>query len=437
MAGRTLAMLLLVFAVSFMDRQLLAILIEPIRQELAFSDTAAGFLYGFTFVVFYTVLGIPIARVADRSSRSRIIIWSLGLFSAMTAVCAWAGSYWYLLLARVGVAVGEAGTGPASHSIIADLYPLERRSFAMAIFALGPHLGILLGFLVGGFVGAAFGWRTPFLVAGIAGLAMTALCAYAVKEPERRNVRGDVAGDSRGASIFDVVRSVWRQISMRHLFIGCAVLDVAVSGLIAWLPAFLMRAHGLTLDVTGMLLALVFGVFGAAGTLLGGWLADRLGARVPAWRLRATVIVLLLAAPVWAVAITVDEKAFALVALMLAGTFIAFYLGPVFAMVQSLAAPHRRAVTVSLLLFVVNLVGMGIGPYAVGVMSDAWSAEYGSQSLRPALMIVPPMFLWGAAHLAIAARALAADLQGASAEAAAPESRADAPPADNVGANFR
>lgn len=169
MAGRTLAILLLVFAVSFMDRQLLAILIEPIRKELAFSDAAAGLLYGFTFVVFYTVLGIPIARAADRSNRVRIIIWSLALFSALTAVCAWAGSYWHLLLARIGVGVGEAGTGPASHSLIADLYPLERRATAMGIFAMGPHLGILMGFLVGGFVGEAFGWRAPFLVAGLAG----------------------------------------------------------------------------------------------------------------------------------------------------------------------------------------------------------------------------------------------------------------------------
>lgn len=413
MAGRMLAILLLVFAVNFMDRQLLAILIEPIRQELGFSDAAAGLLYGFTFVVFYTLLGIPIARAADRSNRSRIIIVSLALFSAMTAVCAWAGSYWHLLLARIGVGVGEAGTNPASHSIIADLYPLARRGTAMGIFAMGPHLGILLGFLVGGFVGEAFGWRAPFLVAGLAGLAVVALCAYVLKEPERRDL-GRTPAPAGGAAVLDAVRAVWRQKSMRHLFIGCAVFDVAGAALVAWLPAFLMRGHGLTLSMTGALLAMVLGALGAGGTMLGGWLADRLGARAAGWRLRAPAIVTLLMAPVWAVAITADSNAIALGALTLGGALISFHVGPAFAMVQSLAAPHRRAVTASLLLFVANLAGVGVGPYVVGALSDAWLAEHGTDSLRLGLLIVPPLFLWAAAHFSEAARALPTDLRIAS-----------------------
>jgi predicted MFS family arabinose efflux permease len=435
-AGRTLAILLLVFAVNFMDRQLLAILIEPIREELGFSDTAAGLLYGSTFVVFYTVLGIPIARAADRSNRSRIIIWSLVLFSAMTSVCAWAGSYWHLLLARIGVGVGEAGTGPASHSIIADLYPLERRATAMGIFAMGPHLGILLGFSIGGFVGQAFGWRTPFLVAGVAGLAMTAVCAYVMKEPERRDADAG-GGHARTATVFDAVRAVWRQRSLRHLFIACTVLEVAVASLVAWLPAFLMRAHGLKLSTTGALLAVVLGLFAAGGTLLGGWLSDRLGARAPAWRLRTTAIVVLLMAPVWALAIAADDDAIALVALIIAGALISFHLGPTFALVQSLTAPRMRALTASLLLFLANLVGVGIGPYLVGTLSDAWLAEYGSNSLRLALMIVPPLFLWAAAHFTVAACWLAADLQNASAASVARSDPGDAVPVDHAGAHFR
>ena len=158
-----------------MDRQLLAILIEPIRTELGFSDAAAGLLYGFTFVVFYTVLGIPIARAADRSNRSRIIIRSLALFSAMTAACAWAGSYWHLLLARIGVGVGEAGTGPASHSIIADFIRSNGGASRWQSSLRVRNVGILLAFLVGGFVGEAFGWRMPFLIAGVAGLALSVL----------------------------------------------------------------------------------------------------------------------------------------------------------------------------------------------------------------------------------------------------------------------
>lgn len=422
MAGRTLAILLLVFAVNFMDRQLLAILIEPIRQELGFSDAAAGLLYGFTFVVFYTMLGIPIARAADRSNRSRIIIASLALFSAMTAICAWAGSYWHLLLARIGVGVGEAGTNPASHSIIADLYPLERRATAMGIFAMGPHLGVLLGFLVGGFVGQAFGWRAPFLVAGLAGLAVAALCAYALKEPERTDV-GRAPVQAGAAAVLDAARAVWRQKSMRHVFIGCAVFDVAGAALVAWLPAFLMRAHGLTLSMTGALLALVLGVFGAGGTLLGGWLADRLGVRAAGWRLGVPAIVTLLMAPVWAAAVTSDSNAVALAALTVGGALFSFHVGPAFAMVQSLAAPHQRAVTASLLLFIANLVGVGVGPYVVGALSDASLAQHGVDSLRLGLMIVPPLFLWAAAHFSAAARALPADLSNRARSPESAESR--------------
>ncbi len=434
MAGRMLAMLLAVYTLNFMDRQLLAILIEPIRTELGFSDAAAGLLYGFTFVLFYTVLGIPIARAADRSNRSRIIIRSLALFSAMTAACAWAGSYWHLLLARIGVGVGEAGTGPASHSIIADLYPLERRSFAMAVFATGPNIGILLAFLVGGFVGEAFGWRMPFLIAGIAGLALSVLGAYTMKEPERTII--DRASGARRGSVVDAVRAVWRQPSMRHLFIGITVLEAGIAGLLAWLPAFLMRAHGLNLSVTGALLAFVLGALGAGGALLGGRMADRLGVRQSAWRLKAPAIVILLAAAVWALALTTSDDMTALAALVLAGTFISFHFGPVFAMVQSLTAPHMRAVTASLLVFVANLVGVGIGPYAVGAISDANLAEHGADSLRMGLLIVPPLYLWAAAHFYVAARTLAADLSNASATAA---SAAETPHAtsNDVGAHFR
>ena len=331
-------------------------------------------------------------------------------------MCALATSYWHLVLARIGVGIGEAGTNPASHSIIADLYPLERRSFAMGIFAMGPHLGILTGFVIGGFVGEAFGWRAPFLVAGIAGLAMTALCVYIVKEPGRTPTQAAI-DKAPAAAVFAAARPVWRQRSLRHLFIGGTVLEVGVSGLVAWLPAFLMRAHDLSLSTTGALLAFVLGALGAAGTLLGGWTADRLGARDPAWRLRAPAVVMIMAALVWALALTADNDATALVALMLAGALISFHLGPTFAMVQSLTAPHMRALTASLLLFVANLVGVGVGPYVVGALSDATVAEQGANSLRLGLLIVPPLFLWAAVHFNLAARALATDLSNASADA--------------------
>ena len=169
------------FALNFMDRQILAVLAEPIKRDLALSDTQLGLLYGLAFAVFYSTLGIPLARLADRFDRARILTWSVALFSLMTALCGVAASYWQLLLARIGVGVGEAGTNPPSHSMIADLYPVDRRSTAMAIFALGPCLGVLLGFLVGGWLGQILGWRAAFLVAGVAGLVVAAAAHLAAQ----------------------------------------------------------------------------------------------------------------------------------------------------------------------------------------------------------------------------------------------------------------
>jgi predicted MFS family arabinose efflux permease len=414
-ARRTLVILLLVFAVSYMDRQLLAILIEPIKRDLGMSDSAAGLLYGFTFVVFYSTLGIPIARLADRSKRTLIITASLALFSAMTAATAWAGTYVQLLLARIGVGIGEAGTNPASHSMIADLYPVERRSTAMGVFALGPHVGLLLGFPVGGFLGQLLGWRTVFLIAGAAGLAMAAVASLVLEEPTRAHARD---GTEHRISSFDAVRTLWRSRALRHLFCGGTIANIAVSALLAWLPAFLMRSHGMSLSAAGVLLALVLGVLGGGGTLLGGWLADRLGTDKPAWRMRSIALVLVIVAACWTIAFAVTEKGVALLALAIAGGLIGFNIGPSFAMVQSLAPADMRAFAAALLLFAVNLVGLGIGPLAVGLISDAWTTQYGSDSLRSGLMIAPPLLLWGALHYEAAARHIATELHAAAAPSA-------------------
>lgn len=408
-ARRTLLVLLLIYAISCMDRQLVAILIEPIKQEFALTDTAAGLLYGLAFAVFFSLLGIPIARLADRANRSRIITLSLVLFSAMTAVSAWAIAYWQLVLARIGTGIGEAGTSPSSHSIIADLYPVERRGTAMAVFATGLHLGILLGFLVGGFLGQAFGWRAAFLIAGVAGLLTAGIATWAVQEPVRTH-SGAGAMQTHRATVPQALSALWQSRSMRHLFAGATVATFAIAALLAWLPAFLMRSHGLSLSTTGVLLAFVTGVLGACGTLVGGSLADRLGARSPAWRLRSIVVAFLVAAPCWAIAIIAKNSAIALPAFMLAGAMFAFHVGPSLAAVQTLARSDMRAFAASLLIFLANLVGVGLGPLVVGLLSDAWLGKYGPESLRMALLTIPPLFVWAAVHYEAAARALAADL---------------------------
>lgn len=414
MSGRVLAVLALVFAVNFMDRQLLAILIEPIKRDLGISDAAAGALYGLTFAVFYSVVGVPIAWWADRVNRSRLIIAALVLFSAMTALSGFAVTYWQLLLARIGVGVGEAGTNPPSHSIIADLYPVERRSTAMSIFTLGPHVGVALAFLFGGVIAQGFGWRAVFWVAGAMSLLVAVVAVFTLHEPARTARRDDTL---RPTSAAEALRAVIDSPSMRHLFAGAALVTIATAALLAWLPAFLVRVHGLSLSATGAWLAFAIGGLGGFGLVLGGWSADRLGASNPAWRLRVTVLAGLIAAPVWGVAIMAGSLTLTLVAIMIGGALFACHVGPTFAMVQTLARPDARAFTASLLLGLINLVGVGIGPMAVGLLSDAWSDEYGAGSLRIGLMIAPPLWLWAVLHYEAAARRIAPELRNASIEA--------------------
>jgi predicted MFS family arabinose efflux permease len=404
----TLAVLLSVFAVNFTDRQLLAILIEPIKLDLTLSDTQVGLLYGFSFAVLYTTAGLPIAIFADRANRARIINWSLVFFSLMTVACGLAAGYWQLLTARIGVAIGEAGTNPPSHSMISDLYPVGQRSTAMAIFALGPHIGILLGFLIGGWVGQLWGWRAAFVVAGVAGLLFAILSFGLLQEPLRSRADGVTVAQAPPART--VLQSLFRHASARHLFAGAGIFSVASYAVVGWLPSFLIRGHGFSAGAAGSILALVLGVVGGGGTVLGGLFADRLGARNAAWRLRTVAIALLVMSPCWAMVFLEIRTTAMLVVLFIPGALLGFYLGPTFAMVQSLAEPTFRATAAALLLLVINLVGLGLGPLAVGLLSDALQPNLGPDSLSFALLLVPPVCIWAAYHFHAAACTIDGDL---------------------------
>jgi predicted MFS family arabinose efflux permease len=403
LAHRAVSILLIVFAVNYMDRQLLAIFAEPIKRDLGLSDTQVAVLYGVSFALFYAFIGLPIARLADRGNRARIITWSLVLFSAMTGLCGLAGNYWHLLLARIGVGIGESGTGPASHSLIADLYPPGRRSTAMAFFSLGPHLGIVLAFLIGGSLAEIFGWRHVFLIAASAGIALAAAAKLMLKEPSRTS-------GSEVVAPWEACRELWRQRSLRHLIAGAAVITAADYALLGWLPTYLIRSHGLTLGETGTVLALVVGVGGGIGVVLSGLIADHLGGRDDAWRLRVVAVAWVISAPLWLIVFTQQSVVLMYSALVLAGSMIAFHMGPTFATVQSLVAPNARAFAASLLLLIANLTGLGLGPVIVGMLSDAGHSRFGAESLRVALLIVPPLYAWSAYHYYAATRTLARDL---------------------------
>lgn len=403
-----------------MDRQILAILIEPIQRDLQLSDGQAGMLYGLAFAVFYSVLGIPIARWADRSDRRRIIVGSAALFSVMTAACGMAAGFVPLLLARIGVAIGEAGTGPPSHAIIADLYPVERRSTAMAVFSLGPHIGIVLGLALGGLSVQWLGWREAFLLAGTISLVVALLALGALKDSPRRQVQPET---SHQIPVAAIIGQLWRYRSIRHVTVGSTVASIAVSALMGWLPTFLMRSHHFSPADAGLLLALVLGVLGGMGTVASGLIADRVGQRQGRARLDSVAAGMLLSAPCWGIAFASNDFAIASSGLALGGALIAFHLGPTFAMVQSLVVREGRALAAALLLFVANLVGVGVGPLLVGAVSDHLAMTHQAESLRVALLGVLPLHLWAACHYHAAARTLENDLRVATVAAGDPACR--------------
>ncbi len=403
-APAMLAILVAVFAANYMDRQILAILIEPIRQDLRMSDTQAALLYGFAFALFYSLLGIPIARLADRSSRVRILAGSAALFGTMTLACGFAASYWQLLATRIGVAVGEAGTTPPSQSLIADLYPLQRLTTAMAVFTIGPHVGMLLSFALGGVLAQALGWRMTFIVAGCLSLTVAILARFVLREPPRRSAPDD------SVNIREVTIALWRRPSIRHLVLGATIANAAVSIALGWTPSLLIRSYHFDVADAGVLLAAIFGIGGAAGTVLGGLLADRLGRRHPGARLQSVAVGLLIIVPAWAIALGSTHIGLAVAGMTVAGTLIALHAAPTFAMVQSLAPRGGGALAAALVLLVVNLIGAGLGPLLIGVVSDRLAGVHGTDSLRLAMFVLLPIYLWAAWHYTAAARTIADDL---------------------------
>ncbi len=404
--GHTLAILTAIFTISFMDRQILAILFEPLKREFELTDTQLGLLSGPAFVLFYTALGIPVALWADRGNRSRIIGLALVVFSTMTVLCGLAASFWQLLLARIGVAVGEAGTNPPSQSIIAELYGPEERTAAMGWFSLGPHLGLLLGLLLGGWLGQWYGWRAALWTAGAIGIACAVMVRVSLHEPPRDLSGGPPAKSP--ATLREGCGFILSHHALRHLYVGGSLLSFVAYGLVTWLPSFLMRTHGLTTGQAGTAVAVMMGIFGAVGTLAGSRLTNRLARAGIHWKARAPALGAMAMLLFVVGGILADNLAAALICLGIASIGIVWFLPPTFALVQDLTDPRMRALAAALLLFVGNLVGLGLGSQLIGLLSDALAPRLGPDALRHALLLVVPIGLWGAYHYLRAARAVTA-----------------------------
>lgn len=410
-----LGVLLLAYISSYVDRQIMGVLLEPIRLEFGLTDTQMGFLGGIAFGVFYATLGIPIAFLADRWNRRNIISIAVAIWSLMTVACAFVTGFWTLALARVGVGIGEAGSSPPSHSMIADLYPENKRAGALAIYALGVYIGIMLGFLVGAYVATEWGWRAAFIVVGAPGLLIALLVRFTLIEPPRGHSDGLAPSDagsidwqSAKAQVREAFAHLWRDPVSRHVVLGVTLISFVGYGGAYWGAAFFMRSHGLTVFEVGVYLAGVIGIAGVIGALVGGRLADRLGERDPRWKLWVVAAAKIAATPLILWFFLEFDSTRALIIYIPTVLLGAFYLGPSFAMIQTRAPVKMRALCSAIMLFILNIIGLGLGPQAVGILSDALAPVAGAESLRYALLILSLANVWGAVHYYYAGKHLKA-----------------------------
>lgn len=404
-----LALLVVVYTFNFIDRQILSILIQPIKEELGLSDTAMGLLTGFAFAAFYATLGIPIARYADRGNRRNLIALALAVWSFMTAISGLAQNFWHMLIARIGVGVGEAGCSPPAHSMISDLYPAHQRATALGIYSLGIPVGIMFGLFAGGWINEFFGWRMAFFVVGLPGIALAILVRFAIQEPERGKAEGRVASETQ-PSIGETLQYLLKKKSFLHLAFAAALSAFVGYGVVTWVPTFLIRSYGLGTGEIGTWFGLILGIPGGIGIALGGYLADKFGAKDTRWYLWTTAVALIIATP-FSFAIYLSTSAeIAFIAMILPILLGNFYQATTFSQTQGLVELKMRAVAAGILLFIINIIGLGLGPTFVGIVTDILTPMFGNEALRYSLLGFSLINLWAAFHYYVAGRHLKDDL---------------------------
>ena len=408
-----LGLLTVVYTFNFVDRQLLSILQESIKADLLLSDQQLGLLTGFAFALFYTLAGIPIARYADRNNRRNVVAIAIALWSFMTAISGLVQNYLQLLLARIGVGVGEAGGSPPAHSMISDIFPPERRASALAFYSMGINFGILFGFLAGGWLNEFFDWRVAFFVVGAPGIVVALFVRYTLREPIRGLMedRQDVATDTPFPK---VLKLLWSRLSFRHLAIGGALNAFAGYSSSNWTASFMIRSHDMSTGELGTWLALIMGVGGAIGVFWGSYIAERLAKFDVRWYMWMPTITGMICVPFMIATYVVEGAYTALIVSIVPGILFNVYLGNSLAMTHALVGLRMRAVASAILFFLINLIGMGLGPWGVGLLSDMLSAELGNDSLRYAMLyLLPAAMGWSAVHFLLASRTLQKDLEAA------------------------
>jgi predicted MFS family arabinose efflux permease len=395
-----LAMLFLVGTINFVDRQLLSVLVEPIRAEMEFSDTEFGLLTGLAFALFYAAMGVPVAMVADRWNRIRLIGAACMVWSAFTAACGMATSFLQLAAMRFGVGSGEAGGTAPSLSVIADYFPPDRRPLAIGLFTLNGPFGVFVGASFGAYAAATIGWRGAFIVVGLIGVIVAPLLVWLVREPTRGQMDAQAPADKALPFRENLAMFVNRR-SLRMVMVSSGLAAFVSYGMLNWIPAFLMRTQGMPLSAMATWFAPAAGLTFGIGILGGGWLVSRAARRSP----RAYGVVPALATavliPTFAAALLVDSWQLSLALMTIPMAACTAYVAPALALVQNLTPPRSRATAAAVLMLMFNIVGLGLGPLFVGVVSDALKGSLGDDSLRWALMaLIPFAIAAGAAQFA-------------------------------------
>jgi MFS family permease len=421
-----LGVLIVVYVFNYIDRQVLSILVEDIRADLGLNDTQIGMLIGFSFALVYCTFGIPVARLADSTSRKGVIAVSMAAWSGFTALCGLAGNFWQLFLARLGVGIGEAGGSPPAHALISDLYEKEKRGRALAIYSVGLYIGTLLGFALGGVLADALDWRMAFFVVGLPGVLFALIVWITIREPQR-----GLSGAAPAAATITFpqsFRKLWAFKAFRYYALAAGAGLFVTYGVGNFVPAFLERTYGVwslpelqqalglcrsqivdgvndciamsTAEI-GIIYGTVAGVAGAIGTLAGGYLADHLGGKDRRWFLWVPMWGKLIAAPLFVASILAPSAELSLLIYFPAIGLAAMYLGPSIAITHHLVPPGMRAMASAVFFFIINIIGLGLGPTALGALSDIFrdSGDAGERSLQWAMAAVviamlPLTLLW-------------------------------------------
>jgi MFS family permease len=397
-------MLLLVYIFNFLDRQILGILAQPVKADLGLDDAQLGMLGGLAFAALYSTLAIPLAMLADRTSRSWVITVSLGVWSAFTMLCGTAASFGQMFLFRLGVGVGEAGGVAPSYALISDGWPAERRARALSIYSLGIPLGSAGGALLGGYIAQNVEWRTAFLIVGLLGLLVAVPFKLIVRDPPRKAAPAGQVPLWHVFGILAVKPSFWL------LAFGAAAASMCGYGIAFWLPSMIMRSFGLNIGQVGQFFGALLLTGGVAGILLGGWLGDRMGGRNKSWYALAPAICFVAATPLFLAGVLSQSWQMAFALFVVPQALVYVWLGPVLAAVQHLVPAHMRATASASFLLINNLIGLGLGSWAIGSLSKTLTPSYGAaDALRYAIAAGLGLYLVAGALMALASRKLAGD----------------------------